>query len=1015
MNDYFDLSNRLKQQPLNGLKSLTRLMGQEGMVLLKNDGVLPIVNQKVNLYGRIMFDYYQSGTGSGGLVNVSKKYSFIEAIKMNPLLEINESLLTIYETWVKDNPFNSGNGMWASEPWSQLEMTLDEDIAKKAQSFSETSIIFIGRTAGEDKDNSATAGSYYLSAEEEVMLKNVSEHSKKTVVVLNVGNTIDLSFIDKYKISAVLLAYHGGQTGALATIDLITGLANPSGKLTTTICNDLKDYPSNDNFGRVINHYSEDIYLGYRHFYTFKTNAVRYPFGYGLSYTTFSNEVIKYEIENLTLKLWVRVTNTGSLGGKTVIQCYFEPPQGLLGAPKLMLLGFKKTKLLKVNEDSEIFFELDLSEMKRYDETGKTGHESSFVIEQGDYQLFLGESSNQLSHFYTHKVDKTFLIESLGEAMRPVVKFKRIKPFNDNGLLRVQFEAVPLRTKALKTNFNLMKQGIEIPEKPVTLLDVHRKSITLDMFVETLSEQDLICLSRGEGMSSPKVTPGTASAFGGLTASLKEKGIPIMCAADGPSGIRMDSGYAATSIPIGTLLASSFNEVLVSDLYYGVALEMQNYDIELLLAPGMNIIRHPLNGRNFEYFSEDPLVTGLMAKAVIDGLDRGGVTGSLKHFCCNNQEYMRFDSDALVSERALREIYLKGYEIAIKQSNVKAIMTAYNPINGNWAASNFDLNTTILRNQWGYDGIVITDWWAKMNDDQGLPSKENTAMMIKAQNDIYMVVRDSLSNSSNDNTKEMLDEGVLSIEELKRNASNILRFILNSNTFQKQFDAIQQKGLIKSNIKTLQTIILNNKKIDSYSADEHIYHVSNKQLSGDLFLNELDQDSKIYRNNRSIVIKKEGTVVNITSEPFKKALTDIDFEALDITNYQMINDGPFEPTIIHLKNIAYKTDVITYDQKDKQLKTCLKNELVSYPIEIKSTSKYIVEIKLSSNQSELAQMPFSVLINNEAKQTITSNGTNGQEVVVSAYININEGKQFIGLKFNKTGLNIHEMKLIRHY
>ena len=257
-------------------------------------------------------------------------------------------------------------------------------------------------------------------------------------------------------------------------------------------------------------------------------------------------------------------------------------------------------------------------------------------------------------------------------------------------------------------------------------------------------------------MCSPKATPGIASAFGGVTDSLKAFGIPVAGCSDGPSGIRMDCGTIAFSLPNGTLLACTFNPELVEQLYEMEGMELRKNQIDTLLGPGMNIHRNPLNGRNFEYFSEDPCVAGTMAAAQLKGMGKYGVTGTIKHFAGNNQEFKRHDANGVVSERALREIYLKGFEIAVKEGHAYSIMSTYGPINGIWTAGSYDLLTTILRKDWGYQGMVMTDWWAKMNEEGEEGSQSNTIPMVRAQNDVYMVVSDSASNSANDNTMEGL-------------------------------------------------------------------------------------------------------------------------------------------------------------------------------------------------------------------------------------------------------------------
>lgn len=332
-------------------------------------------------------------------------------------------------------------------------------------------------------------------------------------------------------------------------------------------------------------------------------------------------------------------------------------------------------------------------------------------------------------------------------------------------------------------------------------------------------------------MVSPLVTPGTASAFGGVSDRLLSLGIPVGCTADGPSGIRMDSGEKATQVPIGTLLASTFNPDLIEALYRYEGKELIQNEIDLLLGPGINIHRHPLNGRNFEYFSEDPYLTGIMAIANVRGIRKEGAHAVAKHFACNSQEQSRNQVDAVVSERALREVYVKGFEMAVKEADLMGIMTAYNPVNGHFSASNYDLNTTILREDWGFRGIVMTDWWAHMNDpvNQGVPSRAHTDHMIRSQNDLYMVVNNygAETNRAGDNTLKGLQEGTVTRGELQRSAKNICRVLLElpvmtrKQVFRDDSGLIpSQSGVVNHPLLTTQPLAVSNETITTFNVNE---------------------------------------------------------------------------------------------------------------------------------------------------------------------------------------------------
>ena len=354
-----------------------------------------------------------------------------------------------------------------------------------------------------------------------------------------------------------------------------------------------------------------------------------------------------------------------------------------------------------------------------------------------------------------------------------------------DGKYEVTYEKVPVsQVNEVKRREENMPAELEYTgDRGIKLADVVKGRNTLDEFTAQLADEDLACIIRGEGMGSPKVTAGTAAAFGGVSKRLGEFGVPCGCCSDGPSGMRLDCGTNAFSLPNGTMTASTFNKKLVTKLFEYMGLEMAANKVDCLLGPGMNIHRHPLNGRNFEYFSEDPFLTGTMACAELKGMHSSGVTGTIKHFCANNQETNRHFLDSVVSERALREIYLKGFELAVKDGGAKTIMTTYGKVNGLWTAGSFDLNTQILRNEWGFKGLTMTDWWANINRRGCEPDKTDLAAMAAAQNDVYMVCADGENN--NDNTLSCLKSGTLRRSELQRNAENILRVLMETNAMKR--------------------------------------------------------------------------------------------------------------------------------------------------------------------------------------------------------------------------------------
>lgn len=754
----------------------------EGIVMLKNDNdALPLnPDDEIALFGRIQLHYYKSGTGSGGMVNVSKITGIPDGLLENGV-SVNEELLDVYRKWDSENPFDLGDG-WGKEPWSQTEMPLDEALVAHVSESSHTAIVIIGRTAGEEQDNSLHEGSYLLTAAEKDMLAKVRRHFPKMIVLLNVGNIIDMNELLSFDPDSVLYVWQGGMTGGTGTADVLTGKISPCGKLTDTIAANVNDYPSAPYFGDPYrNFYSEDIYVGYRYFETFARDKVLYPFGFGLSYTTFDIAITGAKQLSDKWDFTVKVTNTGNYSGKEVVQIYCKAPQGRLGKPSRVLCGYEKTDTLAPGKSQVMTISVSNAQIASYDDSGVTGHSHCFVLEEGTYRFYAGSDVRSAKEFYHCPQNSTEVISRHEQALAPVESFDRIHPEISEGRYVIRMENVPLShvDEAKRRQDNLPKEIPFTGDKGIRLADVKNGTHTMDEFIAQLTDYDLSCMIRGEGMNSPKVTAGTAAAFGGVSDELTALGIPCGCCDDGPSGMRLDCGTKAFSLPNGTMIACTFNRTLIRELFSLTGLEMIANKVDCLLGPGMNIHRHPLNGRNFEYFSEDPFLTGTIASAQLKGLHSAGVTGTIKHFCGNNQETDRHDTNAVISERALREIYLKGFEIAVKEGNADSIMTTYGPVNGVWTAANYDLTTQILRNDWGFTGFAMTDWWAKINRRGQAVDKSDLAAMAMAQNDVYMVC--SCGAQNDDNILASLKDGSLQRSELQRCAANICRFLMNTH------------------------------------------------------------------------------------------------------------------------------------------------------------------------------------------------------------------------------------------
>ena len=922
----------------------------EGIVLLENrNQVLPLDPAKeIAVFGRIQLDYYKSGTGSGGMVNVAHVVNIPEGLTLRGA-KLDQKVFETYQAWTEEHPFDKG-ASWGGEPWCQKEMPLEEDFVKEAAGRCETALIVIGRTAGEEMDNSYAEGSYLLTAEEKEMLRITRKYFQKTVVLLNVASIIDMGFVDEFAPDGVLYVWQGGMMGGLGTADVLLGNVSPSGTLTDTIAYSVEDYPSHANFGdQNRDYYCEDVYVGYRYFETFAKDKVRYPFGYGLSYTEFSfddeslsagnflesalgdpykAEPRKSRIEPIEVS--VCVTNVGKTAGKEVVQVYCEPPQGKLGKPARVLCGFAKTALLKPGESEKVCMLIDPETIASYDDCGKTDAPFAYLLEEGDYRFRIGKSVRETTEPIIVKLESMVVLRQVESALAPVLPFERM--INANG--KLAYESAPTAPVAKITGEEGTPDGLYrtgeaerrkagMPEEiaytgdlGIKLADVAEGRHSLEEFVSQLSDEDLACLIRGEGMGSPKVTAGTAAAFGGVSKRLAELGVPCACCSDGPSGMRLDCGTKAFSLPGGTMLACTWNRGILEELFEYTGLEMTENHVECLLGPGMNIHRHPLNGRNFEYFSEDPFLTGEIATAQLRGLHEAGVTGTIKHFCGNNQETRRHFLDSVISERALREIYLKGFEIAVKKGGAYTIMTTYGSLNGLWTAGNYDLTTTILRREWGFEGLAMTDWWANINRRGQEPDKSDFAAMAMAQNDVYMVCADG--EKHDDNTLESLRRGELKRAELQRNAMNVLKVVLRTNAMKRMLGTAKEIEIVG-------------------------------------------------REEEGAVSQKEVPCYNLAKE-----LT------VDLRDVKVVRDSSY-----------------------------------SFVLDLENPGMYEFTLTASSDSGELAQIPVTVFVMGTACGTFTWNGTNGAPVSFSGRVFMFSRYTTVRFYFAQGGLDLADFRLER--
>lgn len=749
---------------------------EEGIVLLENkNAVLPLnTASKVAFFGRMQKDYVHMGTGSGGrvhLIRMTDIFSSLVALGLQPDREVE----AFYDSYVAENPY-VGRGQW-SHPASQEEPLLEESFVTSAASRNDIALFVITRTAGECRDLAEGRGEFRLSESELANLKLLRAKFPRLVILLNLCGVMEFAELAEIGADGILLLWQGGMMGGEAAARVIMGVSTPCGKLPDTIAYTRTDYPASGNFGDPDkNIYTEDIYVGYRYFHTFAPEKIVYPFGYGLSYTTFDTKADALTVSDGAIALSVTVTNTGAFSGKEVVQCFVSLPCGRLGKPAKVLAAFQKTALLAPGESEELLLTFSYETVASYDDVS-----CRWLLEQGEYTVTLGDTSAG-----SFTIDEDLILAECQSALAPVTPFDRLT--NVDG--KPVYAPVPTRTPAEEPVFPELPP---IPKDGMTLADVAEGKITVEELVARLSDEDLIHIVRAEGMSSPKVTPGTAAAFVGVTPSLKVMGLPTLCCTDGPSGIRMSSEAKCVCYPSATCLAATWNTDLVREMYTSCGNELASYHVDILLGPGTNIHRDPLCGRNFEYFSEDPLLAGKMAAAVCNGLDDAGVSGAVKHFMANSQELARDKEDSILSERAIREIYAKPFEICVKESGIRSVMTSYNRVNGRWAASNYDLTTRLLRNDFGFDGFVMTDWWAKVNDENDNPCDTNLAAMVHAMNDIYMVTPDATARK--DNLPDSLAEGTLTRGELQICAINLIRFALDSLSYMAQQEGYGKRDL----------------------------------------------------------------------------------------------------------------------------------------------------------------------------------------------------------------------------
>lgn len=750
-------------------RKLAWQVAADGIVLLKNDGVLPIQPGKVALYGPGSRMTVKGGSGSGdvrerysvtieqGLKNAG--FTFPSMLWMDRFRKKYEEDIAAWRSNLEEkvrkySPIQTMQMfIFIGEhptPYPACTPVMPDELTDET----DTAIYVLSRQAGEGRDRRVEKGDYLLSDVEKESLKLLSRHYKKLILIINCGSSIDLSILEEVRIDAVLFFGQGGTEGGNALADILTGKICPSGRLTDTWAMQYADYPSAETFGHrngdlENEEYTEGIYVGYRWFDKQKI-APRYPFGYGLSYTTFRRDVTDTTHDYVT----VSVTNTGGCSGKETLLLYIRKPDGRLDHEKKALVAFAKTKTLEPGESQSITVPFELKNIASFDEV-----RSAFVQEAGKYELILNDTS--CGSFVLDE-------ERILETVQPI-----------GGDLRTEVEG-------------------KFSSKVQALLD-------------KLTEWDKIRLVTGGGYSI-RCYNNVMGAAGRTCTTLMKKGIPNIVLADGPAGLNVNQSTTVmpdgtprypdglpsdwqwgwlkkvgpllkgipgkgktvyrymTAWPSETVQAQTWNTELVEAIGRAVGTEMLEIGVSVWLAPGLNIHRNPLCGRNFEYYSEDPLVSGKMAAAITRGVQSmGGVGVAQKHYCCNNQEDNRMGVSANVSQRALREIYLRAFRIAVTEGKPWTVMSSYNRVNGKYVCNSFDFCTRVLRQEWGFDGLVMSDWNAT--------EQCSYADAINAGNDLIMPGTAVVSKK----LRQELKDGKISRDALNLSAGRVLEVVFKSD------------------------------------------------------------------------------------------------------------------------------------------------------------------------------------------------------------------------------------------
>nr|MBQ8245418.1 glycoside hydrolase family 3 C-terminal domain-containing protein [Oscillospiraceae bacterium] len=748
----------------------------EGTVLLKNAGVLPLnKGTKLTLFGLGAGDFIFGGGGSGVVVTdrtVTLHEGLQAAAKRGeidyfsaPAQYYYDAIKALTDAKHAELPTVGKYSTWRRQ--HQMELPeLPENIYNDAKKFGGTALFCISRYSAEGDnsgDRTGLEGDFTLWANEKALLDKLCKDFENVVVILNTcGPVATKEFKDNDRIGAVLYPMYSGGVAGEALCEMLLGQRYPSGHLQDTLAEAITDYPSTAEFHteQCYVNYTEDIFVGYRYFETFAPEKVVYPFGYGLGYTTFDVTAQTAALEKNTVKVAVSVKNTGTYPGKEVVQLYLTAPQGVLGKAKKVLTAFAKTKELKPGESQTLKLSFDIRNFASFDDLGKL-HKSAFILEKGDYTVSMGTNVRDSESCLTFTLEKDNIVRKCHSYMAPRALPQRLCADGS-------YEKLPAaEKKEHRAKGRLCKESKGDRFPYAKALEENR----LEELVATLSDDELCELLYGHPMTNGSNTNGIGHCPRDERQDVRQ--IPLVPTADGPAGLRIrgDRGsIPPTFFPCATIVAQSWNLNLAKRLGAAGAAEVKENNVGIWLTPALNIHRNPLCGRNFEYYSEDPLTSGLFAIATVKGIQSMKISACVKHFCANNRENHRRLVDSRVSERALREIYLRGFEIVVKKGDPWMLMTSYNPVNGEQSSKNWEAINGILRGEWGYDGVVCTDWRVLSNLEEELHAGSDVKMPF--------LVTDFYENAHEDNNfSEMMATGKLSRAAATSSARRVLTMI----------------------------------------------------------------------------------------------------------------------------------------------------------------------------------------------------------------------------------------------